>query len=90
MGIQDRDWYREEMAAKNGMRYNKRNATYSPVDKILHSSIRDVEVPPYNRFRAVEEMRERNRKRWSLIILVCCSLVSLTVAALLFMRGMKF
>ncbi len=90
MGLQDRDWYREETAAKNGMRYNKSNATYSAADKVVRPSIRIVEVPPYNRFRAVEEMRERNRKRWSLIILVCCSVVSLTVAALLFMRGVKF
>lgn len=29
MGMQDRDWYRELTAAKNGLRYNKKNATYS-------------------------------------------------------------
>ena len=29
MSIHERDWYREEYASKNGMRYNKSNATYS-------------------------------------------------------------
>ena len=29
MGIEDRDYYRESYAKKNGMRYNKRKATYS-------------------------------------------------------------
>lgn len=29
MGIEDRDYYREEYAKKTGMRYNKRSATYS-------------------------------------------------------------
>ena len=28
MGIEDRDWYREETAKKNGMLYNRKNATY--------------------------------------------------------------
>lgn len=32
MGIEDRDWYREASAKKNGMRYNKKNATYSGAD----------------------------------------------------------
>lgn len=32
MGIEDRDWYREESAKKNGMFYNKKNATYSSAD----------------------------------------------------------
>lgn len=31
MGLHDRDYYREEYARKNGMRYNSRNATYSRV-----------------------------------------------------------
>lgn len=29
MGMEDRDWYREEHAKKQGMRYNKSNATYA-------------------------------------------------------------
>lgn len=29
MGIEDRDYYRENYAKKNGMHYNARNATYS-------------------------------------------------------------
>jgi hypothetical protein len=29
MGIEDRDWYREENAKKKGMLYNRKNATYS-------------------------------------------------------------
>lgn len=28
MGIEDRDYYRDDYARKNGMRYNARNATY--------------------------------------------------------------
>lgn len=28
MGLEDRDYYREDYAKKNGMRYNARNATY--------------------------------------------------------------
>ena len=28
MGIEDRDWYREETAKKQGMLYNRKNATY--------------------------------------------------------------
>ena len=28
MGIEDRDWYREETAKKQGMFYNRKNATY--------------------------------------------------------------
>lgn len=90
MGLEDRDWYREETAAKNGLRYNKRNATYSAAEKVLQSSMRNFEAQPYNRFRAVEELRQRNRQRWSLIVFVCCAVVSLSVAVLLFMRGVKF
>jgi len=29
MGLHDRDYYRDDYARKNGMRYNARNATYS-------------------------------------------------------------
>jgi len=29
MGIEDRDWFREENAKKKGMLYNRKNATYS-------------------------------------------------------------
>jgi hypothetical protein len=29
MGLDDRDWYREATAKKQGMRYNKANATYA-------------------------------------------------------------
>lgn len=90
MGLEDRDWYREETAAKNGLRYNKRNATYSAAEKVLQSSMRNVEAQPYNRFRAVEELRQRNRQRWNMIVLVCCAAASLFVAVLLFMRGVKF
>lgn len=28
MGLEDRDYYREDYAKKNGMKYNPRNATY--------------------------------------------------------------
>ena len=28
MGMHDRDYYREDYASKNGMRYDKRNARY--------------------------------------------------------------
>lgn len=90
MGLEDRDWYREEIAARNGRRYNKRNATYSAAEEVVTSSLRNVEVQPYNRFRAVEELRERNRKRWRVGILICCAGVSFTVALLLFMRAVKF
>lgn len=90
MGLEDRDWYREATAEKNGMRYNKRNATYSVANDVLNSSVRNSQVQQYNRFRAVEQMRHRNKQRWGLVILVCCSAVSLTVAALLFMRGVNF
>lgn len=35
MGIEDRDYYRENYAKKSGMHYNARNATYSRADKGL-------------------------------------------------------
>lgn len=90
MGLEDRDWYREEIAARNGRRYNKRNATYSAAEDVVTSSLRNVEVQPHNRFRAVEELRERNRRRWRLAILICCACVTCTAALLLFMRAVKF
>ena len=89
MGLEDRDWYREEIAARNGRRYNKRNATYSAAEEVVTSSLRNVEVHPHNRFRAVEELRERNRKRWRLLLHICFAVVFLAVTVLLFMRAVK-
>ena len=40
MGLDDRDWYREEQAKKQGMRYNKKNATYSAQDW------QNIKIPP--------------------------------------------
>lgn len=34
MGLEDRDYYREDYAKKNGMRYNGRNATYSKASRM--------------------------------------------------------
>ncbi len=44
MGIEDRDWYREETAKKNGMRYNKKNATYSAAAHVVNSSMRNANI----------------------------------------------
>lgn len=46
MGIQDRDYYREDYARKNGMRYNKRSATY----RADPSHWREDELKDVNRF----------------------------------------
>lgn len=48
MGIEDRDWYREETAKKNGLRYNKKNATYSAAAHVVNSSMRNssIKSPP--------------------------------------------
>lgn len=48
MGIQDRDWYREDYASKNGLRYNRRNATYSAQDQpvVVPESAENTEPPP--------------------------------------------
>lgn len=35
MSIEDRDYYRDDYAKKNGMHYNARNATYSRADEGL-------------------------------------------------------
>lgn len=40
MGIEDRDWFREEHAEKNGMRYNRKNATYSSAEKLFADAVR--------------------------------------------------
>ena len=40
MGFEDRDWYREEHAKKNGMRYDKKKAVYSAEDW------RNLKIPP--------------------------------------------
>ena len=40
MGLEDRDWYREETAKKKGMRYNAKNATYSSGEKLFSDAVR--------------------------------------------------
>lgn len=62
MGIEDRDWYREEHARKNGMRYNTKNATYSAA----RPWARSVSTTPHkhSRFSVLEKKRAENRKAW--------------------------
>lgn len=88
MGIEDRDWYREETARKNGMRYNARNATYSAAQQVVQSAQRNFDRG--ERFSAVERMRASNRRRWRLIFLVLCAAASLAFAVLFFMRALRF
>lgn len=88
MGLEDRDWYREETARKSGMRYNSKNATYSAAQHVLNSAQRSLDQG--GRFTAVERMRSSNRKRWQLVFLVLCAIVSLAFAALLFLRVLRF
>ncbi len=45
MSIHERDWYREEYAAKNGLRYNKTNAVYSAQEPTVTDSISENEAP---------------------------------------------
>lgn len=42
MGIEDRDYYRDHHANKNGMRYNRKNATYSNAEKLFSDAVRPV------------------------------------------------
>ena len=81
MGIEERDWYREEHARKNGMRYNVKNATYSAARKATHSKRPTLEN--HRPRSAVERMRAENRKVWAanlwkLYVLALC-LVALLV-----------
>ena len=76
MGLEDRDWYREETAKKNGMRYNKANATYSADDwqKLKIPPSKKAPNPWYNpkpfRRDAVAATPASPGASW-LVILVC-------------------
>ncbi|MGD9773205.1 hypothetical protein [Diaphorobacter sp.] len=43
MGIQDRDYYREDYAQKNGKRYDKRTATYRAAGDVLRTAVQAAE-----------------------------------------------
>lgn len=40
MGIEDRDYFREDNAKKKGMIYNRKNATYSASEKLFSDACR--------------------------------------------------
>ena len=87
MGIEDRDWYREETAKKNGLRYNRKNATYSAAKGVVDSS--QSNLHRRHRSPAVERMRARNRKQWQLIFFVLCAIASFGFAAFLLVRVLR-
>ncbi|GKS89108.1 hypothetical protein [Acidovorax sp. SUPP2539] len=68
MGIEDRDYYRQDYARKNGMRYNERNATYSASEKATH---RDFVLPEQKPFEW----------HWSLVLVICL-LMAVVAAAI--------
>lgn len=45
MSIHERDWYREDYADKNGLRYDRRTATYAAKDQHVDASISVDELP---------------------------------------------
>lgn len=45
MGMQDRDWYREHHAKQNGLRYDKRNATYTARKRWSDISSSGIKTP---------------------------------------------
>lgn len=49
MGLEDRDWFREETARKKGMVYNRKNATYSADPRYFPKQFRGSRVVPEHR-----------------------------------------
>jgi len=49
MGIEDRDWYREETAKKQGMFYNRKNATYRVCPRYFPKLFRGSATVPAER-----------------------------------------
>lgn len=85
MGIEDRDWYREEHARKNDMRYNTKNATYSPARRWVRSV--SSTAHKHDRFSALAKKRSENRRTWaSHFVKLCVFLCLVVVLRLLFKR----
>jgi len=68
MGLEDRDYYREDYAKKNGMRYNARNATYRKISGV----------------RPNDELTKRPVHEFSLIAKIAITFCVLFGAALIY------
>lgn len=75
MGIQDRDYYREDYAEKNRMHYRARNATYTAAPVSSTTEVSKVQ-------RIAEDRRSGWLAFWGKIALV----VTAAVAFILFKR----
>lgn len=78
MGIEDRDYYREDYAKKNGMRYDARTATYSSRKKTGHGERAGFGVSEVDRQRA------KHAKAWRsnfIKLMVILAVIAAAVAA---------
>jgi hypothetical protein len=57
MGMQDRDWYREDHAKKNGMGYNAANGTYYDPKLYRGTKTQNVHLP-------AEPLVVQSGKKW--------------------------
>ena len=77
MGMQDRDYYREDYAKKNGMVYDSRNATYAAARRFFLKR-RSPPRPP-TRSAPVPEMSPFHALIWTVVICATIFLVLLLI-----------
>ena len=88
MGLEDRDYYRENYAKKHGMHYNARNATYS-----ADAQTQDRRKPPRRPPEVIVDVIDQPRRvvgsdwHWSLKLLLWLAIVSLVLLIVRFING---